>query len=90
VEAYEVNYVHLRNCYLVPASGVDVLKLTNVVSAFIEECEYTTLTTTGSPVVTIRKNNAFSNAYGPVLTSPDGTRYRLVVANGGGLSTTAV
>jgi len=31
-----------------------------------------------------------SQAAGVVLTSPDGTRYRLVVANGGALSTSAV
>ena len=31
-----------------------------------------------------------SQATGVVLTSPDGTKYRLIVANGGALSTTAV
>lgn len=36
----------------------------------------------GSPV--------FANGEGPVLTSPNGTQYRLVVDNAGALSTTAV
>ena len=30
------------------------------------------------------------NSEGVILTSPDGTEYRIVVANGGALSTTAV
>jgi hypothetical protein len=32
----------------------------------------------------------YPNGTGPILTSPDGTQYRLTVANGGALTATAV
>ena len=40
----------------------------------------------------LKKNTdvAFSQSYGPVLTSPDGTRWRLTISNTGAITATSL
>lgn len=75
------NGVSLGHTYTAPESGElpDLLGPDGVTSLVIKDGA-TTLSTT-APMVTTQ---------GPLVQSPDGTWYRVVVANGGALSTVAV
>ena len=61
----------------------------NAVQIFHNGTERFTTTSTGVTVTGDAKVGT-GNSTGVILTSPDGTEYRLVVANGGSLSTTEV
>ena len=61
----------------------------NAVQIFHNGTERFTTTSTGVSVTGDAKVGT-GNSAGVILTSPDGTEYRIVVANGGALSTTAV
>ena len=61
----------------------------NAVQIFLNGTERFTTTSTGVTVTGDAKVGT-GNSTGVILTSPDGTEYRLVVANGGSLSTTEV
>lgn len=41
-------------------------------------------------ILALQESPVFANGKGPILTSPDGTQYRLEVDNAGNLSTSAV
>ena len=41
-------------------------------------------------ILELQASPVFANGEGPILTSPDGTQYRLEVDNAGNLSTSAV